>query len=191
MERRTLASRALLILLATVTGLAALPTAAGDPDAAAKDAPYRELLTTGLISLPINHEVRVAVVQGRPDERTLPVEVRLVDARGRVLLHEKTRVGPGNAAVTSLRREHVRTFEPLLVQAQLVIGPEPVDPADPTPLACPLNITIQTTSGDEDDGPVLTCWSSPCECLDGDCGRGANPGVSADCTRGAGTFTSP
>lgn len=178
---RALLSLALVVLFACTAAAGDRGTGSGE-----KERRKPEWLSTGLISLPINHEIRVAVVQSRPDRRTIPVAIQLLDQHGETLLLERTRVADGRAAIVRLKREQVAKFEPLLVQARLVFGPGPDDPSSPIPLACPLDITIQTTSGDEDDGPVLSCHATPCECLDGDCGRAEPPGVSADCTRGSG-----
>ncbi len=115
-------------------------------------------VSTAPLALPLDHEAHVALVQAFSGTPRLPVVVRFRDLSGNLLAQANGSVGAGVPMLATLARAATSTAAPLLVRAEIVLGPA----TTALPRSCPLHLTLQTVQGDVDDGPALGCGIDPC-----------------------------
>ena len=112
----------------------------------------------GLISLPLDHQLRVSVVDAGACPSPQPVRVRVHDAHGLVLLDQRGVVGKNQPLLVELARNGAALTSPALVSTEVTVGPKAPLNAPP----CLMNVTVQTVTGDTSAGPVQSCVVDPC-----------------------------
>ena len=132
-------------------------------------------VTTGLMALPVNHTARVAIIQATANPTRLPVLVRFKDANGNVLGSSNGVLAMNQPVIAAVQRGTVVSTAPVLVQAEVVLGPVPGGLGLTT---CPAHFSIQTTTGDE-DGTLQGCVIDTC--LNVSPGTSPRQSVSAIC----------
>ena len=154
----------------------AAESAAATGDAAAPAVANGVRVTTALMALPVNHVVRVAIIQATPNPTHLPVLVRFKDAHGNVLGTSNGVLAKNQPVIAAVQRGSVVSTGPLLVQAEVVLGPVPSGLGLTN---CAAHFSIQTTTGGE-DGTLQSCIIDTC--LNVSPGTSPRQSVSANCS---------
>jgi hypothetical protein len=111
------------------------------------------IVTTPLVGLPLNDKARLAIIQARPDRRTIPIEVRFKDAKGNVLARRRGVVGRDQPVIEELPRTGLGAQGSVLLQTEILLGP--VEPGNGR--SCPLHLTLEIVPEDDGHGSGHTC----------------------------------
>ena len=143
----------LLLLVTTVASVAATGSAQAAPPPA-----NAVRVSNALMVLPVNHVARVALSQAAPSGIRLPMQVRFKDANGTVLGTATGVLATNQPVIAAVQRGTVVTPSPMLVQAEVLVGPIPTGLGLTT---CPVHFSMQVTAADG-NGPGEFCTIDPC-----------------------------